>query len=68
MMKLIVVFHKIANVPKNLRLRTDFIQIPLHTSSKRYSALHSLTLIKMIVARFFGIGSFQIGYFNGHMK
>jgi len=68
MMKLIVVFDPIAIVPKNLYLRSDLRQIPIHTSRTRYNALHSSTLIKIIVARFVGRGSFLIRYFNGHMK
>jgi hypothetical protein len=68
MMKLIVVFDHIAIAPKNLYLRSDLRQIPIHTSRTRYNALHNLILIEIIVALFVGTGSFLIRYFNGHMK
>jgi hypothetical protein len=60
MTKLIVAFHSIANVPKNLYARNDFKQMPIHTSSTRFNALHDLTLNEMIVARFVGTGNFSI--------
>jgi hypothetical protein len=40
----------------------------MHTSSIHNNALHDLTLIKMAIARFMGIGSIVIIYWNGHTK
>ena len=53
---------------KNVYLRTDCRQLPIHASSTRNDALHNLTLIKMIIARFVGTGSFLIRYVDGHTQ
>jgi hypothetical protein len=44
------------------------IRILTHTSSTRNNALHDMTLIKVVVDRFVGTGSFLIEYCNGHTK
>ena len=53
---------------KNLYIRTDLRSLRIHTSNTRNNALHYLTVIKMIVGRFVGTGSFLIGYSNGHAE
>jgi len=51
---------------KSLYFRNDLRQLQIHSSNTCNNALHYLTLIKMIVARFVGTG-FLITYSNGHM-
>lgn len=51
---------------ENLYLRTDFRE--LHTSSVCNNALHDFILMKLIFARFAGIGGSLITYSNDQNK
>jgi len=48
--------------------RTEFRQVPMHTSSTRNDVLHHVTLMKLSVARCVGAKSFLIRHSNGHTK
>jgi hypothetical protein len=45
-----------------------FIILTICTEMNNINALHGLILIKIIISRFVGTGSFLIKYSNGHMK
>jgi len=53
---------------KNLFLRNDCRQLRIRNNSTRNDVLHNLTLIKMIIVRFVGTGSFLIRYCDSHTK
>ena len=55
-----IIGNKIKNL--GLYLGTDFRYLPLYTSPIRNNALHDFPLIKMVVARFVGTGSFLVTY------